>query len=121
MSKLVFLGCGAVAKVVIANLSSFITIDYNNIYIVDIADVRKHPALKETFDKGANFLKIRVLEDEYEDLFKVLKLQPLDMVVDLLVSSNYLKMVEVCRRLSLLHINASLELDLPNEVMTLYD
>jgi len=44
------------------------------------------------------------------------------MVVDLLVSSNYLKMVEVCRKLSLLHVNASLELDLPDDPnMTLYD
>jgi len=43
------------------------------------------------------------------------------MVVDLLVSSNYLKMVQVCRKMSLLHVNASLELDLPNEVMTLYE
>jgi len=74
MRKVVFLGCGAVAKVVISELESFLNIDWNNVYIIDIADVRKHPALAGCFNKGANFLKMRVLEDEYEDLFKVLKL-----------------------------------------------
>jgi homospermidine synthase len=120
--KIVFLGCGAVAKCVIFHLSDFLKVNYENVYIIDIADVTKHPAVNETIQKGANFMRMKVTEDEYEDLFKVLKLKPLDMVVDLLVSSNYLKMVEVCRKLSLVHVNASLELDLVDcENMSLYD
>jgi len=122
MKKLIFLGCGAVAKVVISHLPHFLTMDFNNIYIVDIADMRKSPPLQEVFAKGANFMRVRLEEDDYEDFFKLLKLEPLDMVVDLLVSSNYLKMVEVCRKMSLLHVNASLELDIPHsENMSLYD
>jgi len=42
-------------------------------------------------------------------------LNPLDIVVDLLTSSNYLKMAEVCTKLSLVYVNASLELDLPSD------
>jgi len=111
--KLVFLGCGAVAKVALHWLHEFVNVNYDNVYLVDIADVRKAPALQDIFKRGATFLKLKVEEDEYETFFKLLKLKPLDIVVDLLTSSNYIKMVEVCRKLSLIYINASLELDLP--------
>jgi len=116
--KVVFLGCGAVARVAIYYLADFLKVNYENVYLIDIADLRRAPALQDILQKGANFLRLKVDEDEYEALFKLLKLKPLDVVVDLLTSSNYLKMVGCCRRLSFVYINASLELDLPKEENT---
>jgi len=116
--KVVFLGCGAVARVALYYLEDFLKVNYQNVYIIDIADVRQAPALQDILKKGANFMRLKVEEDEYEAFFKLLKLKPLDVVVDLLTSSNYLKMTSCCRRLSLVYLNASLELDLPKDENT---
>ena len=109
--KFIFLGCGSVAKATIYFLQDFCEFDYKNVYIVDEIDMREVPSLQEIFKKGANFMKLRLEDDDYESLFKLLKVKSLDIVVDLTTNINCFKLIETCKLNSLLYMNTSLEIN----------
>jgi homospermidine synthase len=120
--KFVFLGCGSVGKASICFLQEFFEIDYTNVYIIDEIDMKDVPCLQDIFKKGANFMKIRLEDDDYEPLFKLLKLRPFDFVIDLTTNTNCFKLVETCKLKSLLYLNTSLEINWHfNEDSTAYD
>jgi len=120
--KFVFLGCGAVAKPVIYFLDKFIEYNPENVYIVDMFDMKHVACLQELFKKGANFMKLKLEDDDYEKLFSLLKLQKYDVVVDLTTDINCFRLIGACKKNSLLYINTSLEINWHfEEGASLYD
>jgi homospermidine synthase len=109
--KFIFLGCGSVAKCAIYFLQEFLEVDYNLVHIVDEIDMKNVPALQEIFKKGANFYKLRLEDDDYERLFKLFKVSPYDVVIDLTTNVNVFKIIEAVRKNSLLYLNTSMEIN----------
>ena len=109
--KFIFLGCGSVAKATIYFLQDFFEVDFKNVYIIDEIEMRDVPCLQEIFMKGATFMKIRLEDDDYESLFKLLKVKALDVVVDLTTNINCFNLIETCKLNSLMYINTSLEIN----------
>jgi homospermidine synthase len=109
--KFVFLGCGSIAKCTIHFLNKFVDLDYNKVYIVDEIDMRNVPALQDVFKKGANFYKVRLEDDDFDRLFRLFKLKPLDVIVDLTTNTSCYKLIETVRKHSLLYMNTSMEIN----------
>ena len=82
--KFIFLGCGSVVKATIYFLKGFFEFDCKNVYIIDEIDMRSVPCLQEILKNGANFMKLRLEDDDYQLLFKLLKVKCLDILLSIL-------------------------------------
>jgi hypothetical protein len=78
-------------------LTDLFEIDYSQVYIVDELDMRKEPSLQDVFDKGASFYKLKLLDEDYERVFYLLRAQPYDIVIDLTTNTNCFKLIEAVR------------------------
>jgi len=120
--KFIFLGCGSVAKCAIYYLQDFFDLDWSQVYIIDEINMSQVPALQEVFLKGANFWRLRLEDDDYEILFKTLKVKPLDVVVDLTTNINCFKLIEAAKNFGLMYMNTSMEINWHfNAESTVYD
>lgn len=121
--KFVFLGCGAVAKGALDFLDQFIEgINHKNIIMIDSRDLRSNSTISKKVSQGAHFIQLHLKSGHYAALFELLQLKPLDAIVDLTTCTNGLEIATVCRKMSLLLVNTSFEIDAHfTESSTLYD
>lgn len=113
--KVVFLGCGSVAKCCIYYFKYFFEFDYSQLHIIDKdPDAFLFPTVQYAISKGANPLQFNINTGNIEELFEtVLHLKPFDIVIDLTTNTASLEILKQCRSRHLLYINTSMESDSP--------
>ena len=107
--KIVFFGCGSVAKCCIYYLNKFIKYKPQQIYIIDKnADTQKFPSVVEIVRNGATFLHFEIKRDNLTSLFdEKLKLKKDDIVIDLTTQTCTYIIFQECRMRNILYINTS--------------
>ena len=108
--KIIFLGCGAVAKCCLYYLSYFFNFDYKKIVIVDkLQKEKEYPVIKYYLKKKSVFLVREINEDNYIDFFDSLKLNCKDIIIDLTTRTPSLCFFKYCRLNNLFYINTASE------------
>ena len=108
--KIIFLGCGAVAKCCLYYFSYFFNFDYKKVVIVDKLEREKEfPVVKHYLRKKSIFLVREVNEDNYIEFFKSLKLRYKDIIIDLTTRTPSLCFIKYCRLNNLFYINTASE------------
>lgn len=111
--KIIFLGCGSVAKCCIYYLNRFIKYRPEQVYIIDKdPDTQKFPSVVEIVRHGAKFLHFELKRDNLQWLFDVkLKLKKDDIIIDLTTQTCTYHIFQECRMRNILYINTSIEDD----------
>lgn len=108
--KIIFLGCGAVAKCCLYYFSYFFIFDYKKVIIIDKLQREKDfPVVKYYLRKKSTFLVREVNEDNYEEFFDSLKLKGKDIIIDLTTRTPSLCFLKYCRLNNLFYINTASE------------
>lgn len=109
--KIVFFGCGAVAKCCIHYFESFFEFNYDQITIVEKEKKNfTFPTVKTAVSKGAKVLHHNIRARTLTHLFdNILKLQKYDLVIDLTTNTSTYRIFKECRLRGLLYINTSIE------------
>ena len=78
--KIIFLGCGSIAKCCLYYLSYFFIFDYKNIIIIDkLKREKDYPVVKYYLRKKSTFLVKEVTEENYVEFFNSLQLKEKDI------------------------------------------
>jgi|694.fasta_scaffold16096_8 homospermidine synthase len=111
--KIIFLGCGSVAKCCIYYLNRFIKYKPEQVYIIDKDEsTGKFPSVVEIVRYGAKFLHFELKRDNLQDLFDAkLKLKKDDIIIDLTTQTCTYYIFQECRMRNILYINTSIEDD----------
>jgi homospermidine synthase len=109
--KIVFFGCGAVAKCCIHYFESFFEFNYDQITIVEKEKKNfTFPTVKTAVSKGAKVLHHTIRAKTLTHLFdNILKLQKYDLVIDLTTNTSTYRIFKECRLRGFLYINTSIE------------
>ena len=113
--KIVFFGCGSVAKCCLYYLKDFIKCNPKQIYIIDKdASTKNFPPVQHIINKGATFLHFELKRNNLELLFdEHLKLKKHDIIIDLTTMTSTYHIFQECRERNILYINTSIEDDDP--------
>jgi homospermidine synthase len=99
--KIIFLGCGSVAKCCIYYLDKFIKYRPEQVYIIDKdPDTQKFPSVVEIVRNGAKFLHFELKRDNLDDI-----------IIDLTTQTCTYHIFQECRMRNILYINTSIEDD----------
>lgn len=112
-SKVIFFGCGGVAKCCIYYLPKFFKISYNQVTIID-KDLNSFnfPTVEKAINRGANRLHYNISRYNISHLLdKILKVNEHDIIIDLTTNTSTYKILEECQLRKLLYINTSIEDD----------
>jgi homospermidine synthase len=108
--KIIFLGCGAVAKCCLYYFSYFFNFDYKKVIIIDKLQREKDfPVVKFYLKNKSTFLIREVNEDNYVEFFDSLKLRCKDIIIDLTTRTPSLCFFKYCRLNNLFYINTASE------------
>jgi homospermidine synthase len=108
--KIIFLGCGAVAKVCLYYFSHFFNFDYTNVVIIDMLEREKDmPIVQRYLKNGSTFLNKEVTVDNYKEFFKSLQLRKKDIIIDLTTRTPSLCFFKYCRIHSIFYLNTASE------------
>ncbi len=108
--KIIFLGCGAVAKCCLYYFSYFFNFDYKKVIIVDkLQREKEYPVVKYYLKKKSVFLVREINEDNYIEFFDSLKLNCKDIIIDLTTRTPSLCFFKYCRLNNLFYINTASE------------
>jgi homospermidine synthase len=108
--KIIFIGCGAVAKCCLYYFSYFFNFDYKKVVIVDkLQREKEYPVVKYYLKKKSVFLVKEVNEDNYIEFFDSLKLSCKDIIIDLTTRTPSLCFFKYCRLNNLFYINTASE------------
>jgi homospermidine synthase len=108
--KIIFLGCGAVAKCCLYYFSYFFNFDYKKVVIVDkLQRENEYPVVKYYLKKKSVFLVREITEDNCKEFFDSLKLRCKDIIIDLTTRTPSLCIFKYCRLNSLFYINTASE------------
>ena len=108
--KIIFIGCGAVAKCCLYYFSYFFNFDYKKVIIVDkLQREKKYPVVKHYLRKKSIFLVREVNEDNYIEFFDSLKLRCKDIIIDLTTRTPSFCFFKYCRLNNLFYINTASE------------
>ena len=108
--KIIFLGCGAVAKCCLYYFSYFFNFNYKNVTIVDkLQREKEFPVVKHYLRNKSIFLVREVNEDNYLEFFNSLKLRCKDIIIDLTTRTPSLCFFKYCRLNNLFYINTASE------------
>ncbi len=108
--KIIFLGCGAVAKCCLYYFSYFFNFDYRKVIIVDKLEREKEfPVVKHYLRKKSIFIVREVNEDNYLEFFDSLKLRSKDIIIDLTTRTPSLCFFKYSRLNNLFYINTASE------------
>jgi homospermidine synthase len=108
--KIIFLGCGAVAKCCLYYFSYFFDFDYNKVIIIDKLNKEKEfPVVKYYLRKKSIFLVREVNEDNYLEFLDSLNLKEKDIIIDLTTRTPTLCIFKYCRLNNLFYINTASE------------
>jgi homospermidine synthase len=108
--KIIFLGCGAIAKCCLYYLSYFFIFDYKKVIMIDKLQKEKDfPVINYYLRKKSLFLLKEITEDNYLEIFDSLKLKEKDIIIDLTTKTPTLCFFKYCRLNNLFYINTSSE------------
>jgi homospermidine synthase len=108
--KIIFLGCGAVAKCCLYYFSNFFNFDYKKVVIVDkLQREKEFPVVKYYLRKKSTFLVREVNEENYLEFFDSLKLKCKDIIIDLTTRTPSFCFFKYCRLNNLFYINTASE------------
>lgn len=109
--KIVFFGCGSVAKCCIHYLHHFIKFDPKQVVIIDKNKLTKNfPTVKMALKQGMKFMHFTIKRDNITTLLdEKLKLSKHDLVIDLTTNTPTYEIFKECRIRSILYINTSIE------------
>ena len=108
--KIIFLGCGSIAKCCLYYLTYFFIFDYKNIIIIDKLEREKdYPVVKYYLRKKSIFLVKEVTEENYVEFFNSLQLKEKDIIIDLTTETDTLCFFKYCRLNNLFYINTASE------------
>jgi homospermidine synthase len=108
--KIIFLGCGSIAKCCLYYLSYFFIFDYKNIIIIDkLKREKDYPVVKYYLRKKSTFLVKEVTEENYVEFFNSLQLKEKDIIIDLTTDTPSFCFFKYCRINNLFYINTSSE------------
>lgn len=112
-SKIIFLGCGAVAKCCIYYLPQFFKINYNQVTIIDKdPNAFNFPTVNDAITKGAKVLNYTITRKNINEfLDNIIKTKQYDIIIDLTTNTPTYKILKACRLRKLLYINTSIEDD----------
>lgn len=109
--RVVFLGCGAVAKCVLGVLDAYISgVNPKRVTIVDVLDYTSHPDVAKWLERGAKYI-VADIRRELETLLSHLK--PYDVVIDLSNRTDSLGIITWCKAHNVHYLNTSMEDELP--------
>lgn len=113
--KVVFFGCGAVAKCCIHYFRYFFKYNPSQLYLVDKDPyVFEFPTIQQAVNQGAHTLVFNLRTQTIGRLFSdILKLKPYDIIVDLTTNTPSLEIFTHCRLYNLIYINTSMESEEP--------
>ena len=115
--KIVFLGCGAVAKACLYYFHHFFNFDYTNVVIIDMLQrEREKPIVKHYLKNGSTFLNKEVTEDNYKEFLNSLQLKEKDIIIDLTTRTPSLCFFKYCRLHSIFYLNTASEQYLVNGI-----
>ena len=104
--KLLIIGCGSVSQCAIPIVLQLIDMPPKNITIMDFVDNRAR--VKDSLDKGVNYVMDRVTEQNYAQLLSKY-VGPGDMIIDLAWNIECITIVQWCRDNNVLYVNTSVE------------
>lgn len=109
--KIIFLGCGAVAKCCIHYFEHFFEFNYNQMTIIDKQKQNfDYPTVKAVIAKGATALAFNITSKNLKYLFdKILQINKYDLIIDLTTNTSTYKIFKECRLRGVLYINTSIE------------
>jgi len=108
--KIIFLGCGAVAKCCLYYFSYFFYFDYKKVIIIDkLQSEKDFPIVKYYLKNKSTFLVREVNEDNHIEFFISLKLRNKDIIIDLTTRTPSLCFFKYCRLNNLFYINTASE------------
>jgi len=108
--KIIFFGCGAVAKCCLYYFSYFFIFDYKKVIIIDKLQREKDfPIIKYYLKKKSLFLNKEITEDNYKEFFDTLNLKEKDIIIDLTTRTPTLCIFKYCRLNNLFYINTASE------------
>jgi homospermidine synthase len=115
--KIVFLGCGAVAKACLYYFHHFFNFDYTNVVIIDMLQrEREKPIVQHYLKNGSTFLNKEVTEDNYKEFLDSLQLKEKDIIIDLTTRTPSLCFFKYCRLHSIFYLNTASEQYLVNGI-----
>jgi homospermidine synthase len=115
--KIVFLGCGAVAKSCLYYFHHFFMFDYTNVVIIDMLQrEREQPIVQQYLKNGSTFLNKEVTEDNYNEFLDSLQLKEKDIIIDLTTRTPSLCFFKYCRLHSIFYLNTASEQYLVNGI-----
>jgi homospermidine synthase len=108
--KIIFLGCGSIAKCCLYYFNYFFIFDYKNIIIIDkLKKEKNYPIVKYYLKKKSIFIEKEVTEKNYVEFFDLLQLKEKDIIVDLTTETPTLCFFKYCRLNNLFYINTASE------------
>ena len=108
--KIIFLGCGAVAKCCLYYFSNFFIFDYNKVIMIDKLIKEKYfPVVKYYLKKNALFLNKKITENNCKEFLDSLNLKVKDIIIDLTTRTPTLCIFKYCRLNNLFYINTASE------------
>ena len=111
--KIIFLGCGAVAKCCLYYLNNFFTFDYEKVIIIDKLIKEKYfPVIKYYLRKNSLFLNRKITQDNCKEFLDSLNLKEKDIIIDLTTRTPTLCIFKYCRLNNLFYINTDSYQDL---------
>jgi homospermidine synthase len=113
--KIVFFGCGAVAKCCMHYLDRFFAFNYKQVTVIDKdPESFKFPTVQKAFERGARRLLYEIKRENINHLLDdTLGVKKYDIIIDLTTNTNTYKILKECRIRKLLYINTSIEDDNP--------
>ena len=111
--KVVFFGCGAVAKCCVYYLNHFIKCNPSQVTIIDKdKSTQDFPTVKQSIKRGVRFIHLTIDRNNLEDLIdNTLKLSKYDLIIDLSTNTSTYTILKECRIRGILYINTSIEDD----------
>ncbi|MDD4179612.1 MAG: saccharopine dehydrogenase C-terminal domain-containing protein [Candidatus Margulisbacteria bacterium] len=105
-SRMLIVGCGAVARCAIPLVLQLIDIPAEKVTVIDFVDNR--PKIKDLLNKGVNYILGKITKDNYAHLLRNF-VAPGDMIIDLAWNIDCLAMMRFCRDNEILYVNTSVE------------
>ena len=104
--KILVIGCGSVSQCAIPLVLKIIDAPPKNITIMDFTDNRHR--VKDSLDKGVNYVIDRVTRENYPNLLKKY-VGPGDLIIDLAWNIDCIEMLQWARDNKVLYVNTSVE------------
>ncbi|MFH1684157.1 MAG: saccharopine dehydrogenase C-terminal domain-containing protein [Candidatus Margulisiibacteriota bacterium] len=104
--KILIIGCGSVSQCAIPLVIRHIDVNPKNVTIMDFVDNRKR--VKDSLDKGVNYVNDRVTKENYKSLLAKFVGKG-DLIIDLAWNIDCISVLKWCKDNQVLYCNTSVE------------